>query len=451
MAAAREPFRYRALQAWARAALFVFIRRVDVTGREVVPVDRPVVLASNHQNALADVAGIVATAPRFPHFLAAASWFKLAPARLLFRWGGVLPIYRRRDSLETETNEGTFDACNEALAAGEHLAIFPEGEMGSGTALMPLKTGAARIALGAADQTGVKGIAIVPLGLVYDAPTTFRSIAEVHFAEPIEIDEWLDVYRADEAKAVRGITDLLTERLENATVNNESPVEAALLDRAAALSIADDADWPDEVPYARRNALRRILARAMVNAGGESSLEYSALEAAIRKHTRDLAALGIENPKAVPTLVPATLFERTRLRIQLGVLIPPALLGITANAPTVALVLVARSRVKNPGWQLTVQGLVASLLSPIVWGAEYALLARRLGRRRAVALVSVGAVGGLAAIAAGERRHRLRQIAWQDRAELEQSADVAAARASRAAVRYRVDQIVGARSRAGLE
>jgi hypothetical protein len=228
-------------------------------------------------------------------------------------------------------------------------------------------------------------------------------------------------------------------------------VEAALLDRAAALSIADDADWPDEVPYARRNALRRTLARAMVKAGGESSAEYGALEAAIGRHTRDLAALGIEDPKAVPTLVPATLFERTRLRIQLGVLIPPALLGITANAPTVALVLVARSRVKNPGWQLTVQGLVASLLSPIVWGTEYALLARRLGRHRAVALVSVGAIGGLAAIAVSERRHRLRQIAWQDRAELEQSADVAAARASRAAVRHRVDQLVGARSRAGLE
>jgi hypothetical protein len=115
------------------------------------------------------------------------------------------------------------------------------------------------------------------------------------------------------------------------------------------------------------------------------------------------------------------------------------------------LVLIARSRVKNPGWLLSVQGFVASFLSPIVWGTEYALLARRLGRRRAIGLVSVGAVGGLAAIAFSERRHRLRQITWQDRAETEQPADVAAARASRAAVRAQVDRLVGARSRAGLE
>jgi 1-acyl-sn-glycerol-3-phosphate acyltransferase len=447
----REPFRYRVLQAWARIVILVFIRRVDITGRELVPVDRPAVLASNHVNAMADVAAIAAIAPRFPHFLAAASWFKLRPARWLFWWGGALPIYRRRDSLETETNESTFAACHAALAAGDHLVIFPEGEMAMGSSLQPLRTGAARIALGAADEAGVRGVTIIPVGLVYDAPTKFRSIGEMHFAEPIEIDDWLDVYRADQAKAVRGITELLTERLESATVSNPSPEAAALLDRAAALSIADDADWPDEIPYARRNSLRRALGRAMADAGGESSPAYGELDAAVAAHARDLAALGIEDPKAVPALVPATLFARTRLRVQLGVLTPPAVLGITANAPTVALVLVARGRVKNPGWQLSVQGFVASFLSPIVWGAEYALLARRLGRRRAIALVSVGAVGGLAAIAFSERRHRLQQITWQERAENEQPADVVAARASRAAVRAQVDRLVGARSRAGLE
>ncbi len=65
-------FAYRALQAWARTAVSVVYRKVEVSAAENVPRDRPVILAANHGNALADIALVVAAAPEVPHFLAAA-------------------------------------------------------------------------------------------------------------------------------------------------------------------------------------------------------------------------------------------------------------------------------------------------------------------------------------------------------------------------------------------
>ena len=109
-----------------------------------------------------------------------------------------MPIYRRRDGADTADNESMFEACHEVLAEGAHLLIFPEGEVHREPAMLPLKTGAARIALGAAADAGARGITIVPVGMVYDDKGRFRSQAAIHVGKPIEVDDWVERYRADE-------------------------------------------------------------------------------------------------------------------------------------------------------------------------------------------------------------------------------------------------------------
>jgi 1-acyl-sn-glycerol-3-phosphate acyltransferase len=226
---AHVPFSYRALQAWARSAIHVVYRRTQVTGLHHLPLDRPAILAANHSNALADIAVIVAKVPKFPRFLAAASWWKSGPARVLFRLGGVIPIHRGRDGTDTRQNRSTFEACHVALATGAHICIFPEGEMHTGATLMPLKTGAARIALGAASDAGVRGLVIVPVGLVYEDRGRFRSDVEIRFGAPIEIDDWVEPARTDRRETARAVTDLLAERL----------ADVAAADRTQAAPIAE--------------------------------------------------------------------------------------------------------------------------------------------------------------------------------------------------------------------
>ena len=442
------PLRYRTLQVWARSGVFTVFRRIEVTGRSKLPKDRPAILAANHSNALADVALLVAKMPKFPQFLAAATWWKWPPVRWLFRFGGVVPVHRRREG-ETDQNESSFRACHAALGAGAHVAIFPEGEMHVGHGLLPIKTGAARIALGAAAEAGVAGIVIVPVGLVYDDRGRWRSEVEVHFGDPIEIDEWVELYGTDPTKAVRAVTDLLAERLAEATVENGPEAEAALIDQAAALALADAP--PGGPGCARRNELRRALTSSITITGLDPSEELSELRAAVGAHTTDLQALGLGNEDGVPALAPLPSRERSRTAVELVALAPPAIIGAFANAPTVGVVALANWQVRNESWKATTQGVGGTFLSPAVWAFEYVALARLLGRRRALVLTAAGAVGGVAMLAWIERWRRWQQIKWRDDVDARDPALLAKAAASRAALRERQALLVDDRAAVVLQ
>ena len=72
-------------------------------------------------------------------------------------------------ALPSERNATTFRTSRRLLADGGMVALFPEGISHNEPAVQPLRTGAARIALGAAFDDGVPGVVTVPVGLVYDA------------------------------------------------------------------------------------------------------------------------------------------------------------------------------------------------------------------------------------------------------------------------------------------
>jgi glycerol-3-phosphate O-acyltransferase / dihydroxyacetone phosphate acyltransferase len=430
----RTSLSYWAIQAWAHSGVSGVYRRVDVTGRSRVPKDRPAILAANHSNALADVAIIVARMPRFPQFLAAASWWKWPPVRWLFRVGGVVPVHRSREG-DTEQNASTFEACHAALAAGAHLAIFPEGEMNLEPALLPLKTGVARIALGAAAESGVSGIAIIPVGLVYDDRARFRSDLEIQFGEPIEVDEWVELYDSDPAQAVRVVTDLLADRLAAATVNHDSRDEAALINRAAALALADAPRGARRRSgYARRNALRRALA---------ASDDRRSLALTVDAHAADLDAIGVTNANDFRPLAASSRLERVSVNAELGALAVPAALGVVANGPTAAVAAAARFCVRNEGWRATTIGVIGTFLSPMVWAGEYVALRRVLSRRPALAITAAGAAGGAATLAWWELWRRRRRITWRDAVGAERPEELVRAETSRAELREQVAAIVG--------
>src|SRR2546425_13044320 len=98
-----------------------------------------------------------------------------------------IPVHRRQDvGSDPSQNRETFDAARAVLARGGAIAIFPEGQSHSDPKLRPLKTGAARIAFGAAVGLAQSSpVRMVPAGLYYRAKRTFRSAALLHFGEPV--------------------------------------------------------------------------------------------------------------------------------------------------------------------------------------------------------------------------------------------------------------------------
>ena len=306
-------------------------------------------------------------------------------------------------------------------------------------ALLPLKTGAARIALSAAAEAGLAGVTLVPLGLVYDNRGRFRSDAEIHFGEPVEIDEWVEMYRTDPVKAVRGVTDLLADRLAQVTVNHGTAEEAAVLDHAAALALADP---PDAHEFARRNELRRGLGSAVARAGGEASAEYERIVATLNVHRRDLERLGLD-PRDTSPLGSTPYRDRVRVLIELVALTPPAVVGIVANAPTLLVLRLAGRRVPHEAWQATVKGVGGTFLSPVVWAVEFGILTHYIGRRRALMLTTAGAAGGAVALVWRERLQRSRQSARHEALHRAEPAALRQAQRSRTAVQQCVESLVG--------
>lgn len=423
----------------------VIFRRVDVTGSSRLVEGQPTIIAANHTNGLADPVIMAARLPGLPSFLAGKDLWRFPPARLLFWLARVLPVARRHEGDQAVSNESVFAACHEALANGAHIALFPEGGVHREPKMIQLKTGTARIALGAAADDDVRGIDIVPIGLVYDDKGRFRSQVAIHIGHPIEVDDWVARYRDDGPAAVRGLTDLLAQRLHDITLNHASWEEAAVIDRAAAITVLGDRDPGAHEPvFAERSALSRALAAAIAATGGEDGEPFRRLSDAVEAYRRDVALLGIDNPRAVPRLDPGWIRLRlARLAVGSVLLMPFAVVGMALNGAIVPAVHLVRTRVTHPAWQTTAKGLTGFVLLPTLWATETTLAYRRFGGRAAIAVALSGPIGGMAWIA-----WRVRWLRWRRTAasiEWFRRPDEAlnAARASRERVLDEVTGLVG--------
>ncbi len=128
----------------AKFLFTIYVRKFEVVGREHVPLEGPLILASNHLNN-ADPPAISLGVPRYPMFMAKRemiTWPILGPA---FRIFGAFPVRRGGADLSA------IRTASEMVNEGKMLVMFPEGTRSRtgtltkghpGTALIALRTGA---------------------------------------------------------------------------------------------------------------------------------------------------------------------------------------------------------------------------------------------------------------------------------------------------------------------
>ncbi len=125
--------------------------RVEVSGREQIPLTGPVILAANHM-AILDGPILIAVAPRPVHALVKHELFA-GPMRAVLNAVGQIPV--DRDVVDVRAVRRSLAV----LAAGRALAIYPEGSRGRGD-LAVVKRGAAYLAM----CTGTPIIPVACLG-----------------------------------------------------------------------------------------------------------------------------------------------------------------------------------------------------------------------------------------------------------------------------------------------
>ncbi|MCZ6556394.1 MAG: lysophospholipid acyltransferase family protein [SAR324 cluster bacterium] len=210
------------------AVLRVFYRRTEVDGLEHLPRQGPVLLCANHPSAFADAAVVQAACPRPVHPLARSGLFRNPLLRPLLAIMQAIPVYRRQDSGgDTSQNVDSFEKCYQMFAAGEVLLIFPEGASHHQPRLLEMRTGAARLALGALERNG-RAPLLLPIGLNFSDVGRFRSSVLVKIDSPVPVQRREG--ETPQEAAVR-ITGDIHAALGRVTLNLESWDDLDLLRR----------------------------------------------------------------------------------------------------------------------------------------------------------------------------------------------------------------------------
>ncbi|MFN8347956.1 MAG: 1-acyl-sn-glycerol-3-phosphate acyltransferase [Spirosomataceae bacterium] len=247
---------YSFLKFVLQIALRVFFRRFEVQGRDKLKAAKgPLLLVANHPNTFMDPLIAAALMPQRIAFIANGSIFTRF-TRPFFQFFHVIPVYRQKDTSDVplspaELNKMTFKRCYDYLKGKGTILIFPEGTSEIERRLRDIKTGTARIALGAEYENHFElGITILPIGLNYSDPTHFRSEVFVNVGEPISLSDFKQKYDPNSFETVEELTDLIHQRLAETVIITEDDEEDTLVRQVETLyknQLFDDLQLNDDV------------------------------------------------------------------------------------------------------------------------------------------------------------------------------------------------------------
>jgi 1-acyl-sn-glycerol-3-phosphate acyltransferase len=401
-------------QAFLRLIVRVFFRGVEVVGKERLPRGRPMVLVANHVNGLIDPLLLLGALPVHPRLLAKSTLWKNPIVRPWVELAGAIPVYRRQDQVDTAQNEETFARSHALLASGGALALFPEGKSHSEPALQPLKTGLARIVLGAEAKHPGLGTRILPIGLTFDAKQQFRSRVLLQIGEPIDPAPELAQGGTENPEAVRALTARVSDALEKVTLNYASWDDARLVARAAELWGREKVDLPGRRRLAESFPIHQAFIEGAEDLRRRFPDRVAAVADAVRAYDRLLAAFRLRDDQ-VAAVYPASPVLRFAGRTLLRLLIhlPLAVVGTILNWVPYRLIgaLAARIAGDDADQTATYKLFGAVLLFPITWITAAVLAARWTGAWWAAPLALILApLAGYAALLFDEHRNRF----WQE-------------------------------------
>jgi glycerol-3-phosphate O-acyltransferase / dihydroxyacetone phosphate acyltransferase len=371
----------------ARGLVLAFHRSVDVRWRERLPRDRPVLIVANHGNGFVDPVVVAGVLGRLPRFLAKAALWNVVIARPFLWLAGVLPVYRSADGDRSDDNASVFEACHHELAQGSIVAIFPEGTTGDRAGLDRVKSGAARIALGALPTA--PDVVIVPIGMAFESKVETRSRAVVMFGEPIEVAQFAGAGMGVDGQPDRAdaaaLTDRITDALEAVSPQFASLDEREML-RAAAREERSDTTGLFNTSFGDTETVARRLAAAPPATREQVIRAY-------REFATRLELLGITARQLRPDRIS---FARLVLSAIVLFLAGSVLVTVSViHLPALFIVLVGTGLVRSTA----TKGTVRILLGLVTLMTTWALMGMWLGDGWAAVVNGVAiAVGGIVAL-----------------------------------------------------
>jgi len=391
----------------------LFFREIQVEGIRHVPAEGPLVYAANHPNSLVDPVLVTGFLPRVPRFLAKHNLWQSPAVRPFLKLAGSIPVYRRQDKgARASQNLQTFDACHDALAEGAVIGIFPEGRSYNEPSMQPVKTGVARIVLGAEEKHGPLGIKIVPVGLTFDAKHLFRSRALLTIGEPVDPAPEVARLGDDPRGARNDLTLRVEEALRGVTLNYGSWKEARLLARAGDLYARGDSELPGRPAMGDIFEVRKKFADGYEVMKERAADQVAALARCVDRYDRMLRVTGFRDEQVVSRYPRRhVLGYLGRALFRLLVFLPLAVVGIVLNIiPYQIIRIVAGKEEKTPQLQSTMKIFGGTFIFPIAWTVEALLAGFIMGGWAALTVVLLAPLTGYIAMKFNEERESF----WQE-------------------------------------
>jgi 1-acyl-sn-glycerol-3-phosphate acyltransferase len=415
----------RLIVAILRFAMRIYFRRVEVVGLEHVPLKSPAIFVLNHPNALVDPAFLLCLAPRRVSFLAKSPLFRMPILGYFVRALDCLPVYRHQDEGEdVSKNREMFVAARALLARGGTIGICPEGVSHDEPRLRPIKTGAARIALGAvstveangtavgspadppahaggSDKLPCAGLKIVPAGLYYTSKTKFRSAVLLYFGKPIEVSPVeLEPDGNPPRTAVRDLSKRIECALREVILDAEHEEALQTISRAERIFSSETEEDGDE-SLAEELQLQQRFNKAYAVLREHAPERLRKLEIRMIRFEEELTQAGVDPEDLSPPTSTLDVFRHLITRVLLFlVLIVPATLGAVVHYPAYRLggYLATRFSKDDEDVVSTVKIISAMLLFPITWLLAAAVAYKLQGWASAVVVALVFPLAGYLAI-----------------------------------------------------
>lgn len=395
----------------------IFFKDIEVVGDERFPRGGPLLIVGNHTNALIDPVLFIGFLPARSRMLAKSTLWNNVMLRPLLELGGAIPVYRRVDAADGRAdmsrNEEMFARCHDELGTGGAIALFPEGTSHNEPSLLPLKTGAARIVLEAMQKYEGLGVKIVPVGLIFDERTRFRSRALLQVGEPIDPQAWVDDYTREPQAAVASLTEHIGEALAGVTLNYASWEEARLVERVADLYAQPDTDVPDTLPLAERARLRKAFVDGYRQMREKDPQRVDRVYRRVKQYDRLLRVFDLRTAQ-VASRYPGSLvvwFIARTFRLVL-LRLPLTILGVLLNwLPYRIPGWVARAAADDPDEEATYKVFTGFFLFPVFWLLWSGLAAWWLGWLAFPIMMVLAPLSGYVALKARDQREQFREEA----------------------------------------
>ena len=400
----------RLVHALISVALRLFFRRIETSRAHLVPTSGPLIFVLNHPNGLIDPGLVFAALPRRISFLAKSTLFPLPIIGWLLRTVEALPLHRRADAGEdVSRNLRTFVECRRLLARGRCIALFPEGVSHNAPKLMPVKTGAARIALGAS----VEGLRIVPVGLYYTSKTSFRGEALLRFGEPLDVPTVEpDGDGEPPREEVRKLSARIEAALRSVTLNVETEEQLDAARKAERLFSSVYEGLNVRLPLAERfDFLRTLSAQLFARLKAAKGLEE--LSERILRHESELRRIGLV-PENLSLSRHSRWYVLRHFLLRVGallLLLPLTIVGVVLHLPAyLVCVLLTRLFPRHGVDEIgpTIRILAAIMLMPLTWLVVAGMVFYRWRWEAALVSLPLSALCGYVAMRSLEELYDMR-------------------------------------------